>query len=136
MKKADIISLLNQDLTGEIEAILIYMRNSFVTPQCRPSREMEEIAKDEMRHAEKISELIVDLGGVPSMEHRELNFGKGGPKGYLRRLIELEKGAIAMYKEHIEIIPDQKIKKLLTHILHEEEGHLEEFTEQLNEFGR
>ncbi len=134
MKKSEIIALLNQDLTGEIEAILIYMRNSFVTDQCRPSREMEEIAKDEMRHAEKLSELIVDLGGVPSMEHRELNFGKGGPKGYLRRLIELEKGAISMYREHIEIIPDEKIKKLLTHILHEEEEHLEEFREQLNEF--
>lgn len=134
MKRSAIIDLLNQDLTGEIEAILIYMRDSFVTPQCRPSREMEEIAKDEMRHAEKLSELIVDLGGVPSMEHRELNFGKGGPKGYLRRLIELEKGAITMYKEHIAIIPDEKIKKLLTHILHEEEGHLEEFIEQLNEF--
>lgn len=136
MKKSDIIDLLNQDLTGELEAILIYMRNSFVTPQCRPSREMEEIARDEMRHAEKLSELIVDLGGVPSMEHRELNFGKGGPKGYLRRLIDLEKSAIAMYKEHIAAIPDEKIKKLLTHILHEEEGHLEEFIEQLNEFGR
>ena len=135
MKRSEIINLLNKDLTGEIEAILIYMRNSFVTPQCRPSREMEEIAKDEMRHAEKLSELIVDLGGIPSMEHRELNFGKGGPKGYLRRLIELEKGAITMYKEHIEIIPDEKIKKLLTHILHEEEGHLEEFIEQLDEFG-
>jgi len=97
---------------------------------------MEEIAKDEMRHAEKLSELIVDLGGVPSMEHRELNFGKGGPKGYLRRLIELEEGAIAMYKEHIAIIPDEKIKKLLTHILHEEEGHLQEFIEQLTEFSR
>ncbi len=132
MKKQDIIALLNQDLTGEIEAILIYMRNSFVTPQCRPSREMEEIAKDEMRHAEKLSELIVNLGGVPSMEHRELSFGKGGPKGYLKRLIELEKEAIAMYKEHIALIPDEKIKKLLTHILHEEEGHLNEFAEQLS----
>mgnify|MGYP001590199551 CR=1 FL=1 len=136
MKKSEIIGLLNQDLTWEIEAILIYMRNSFVTPQCRPSREMEEIARDEMRHAEKLSELIVNLGGVPSMEHRELNFGKGGPRGYLRRLIELEKNAIAMYKEHIAIIHEEKTKKLLTHILHEEEGHLEEFIEQLHEFAK
>ena len=32
MKKSQIIDLLNKDLTGEIEAILIYMRDSFVTP--------------------------------------------------------------------------------------------------------
>ncbi len=136
MKKSDIIDLLNQDLTGEIEAILVYMRNSFVTPQCEPSREMEEIAKDEMRHAEKLSELIVDLGGIPSMQHRELNFGKGGSKGYLKRLIALEQEAIAMYAGHIAVIPDEKIKKLLTHILHEEEEHLEEFTEQLEHLTR
>lgn len=131
MKKTDIINLLNQDLTGEIEAILIYMRDSFVTPQCAPSRTMEEIAKDEMRHSEILAEMIVDLGGIPSMLHKELDFGKGGTKGYLNKLISLEKGAIAMYSEHIAVIPDEKIKKKLTHILHEEEEHLEEFIEKL-----
>ncbi len=133
MKKSAIINLLNQDLTGEIEAILIYMRNSFVTPQCGPSRTMEEIAKDEMRHAEILAEMIVDLGGTPSMLHKELDFGKGGPKGYLNKLISLEKGAIAMYTGHIAAIPDEKIKKKLTHILHEEEEHLEEFQKKLME---
>ena len=133
MKKTDIINLLNQDLTGEIEAILIYMRDSFVTPQCDPSRTMEEIAKDEMRHAETLSELIVDLGGIPSMLHKELAFGKGGPKGFLKKLISLEQGAIAMYKDHIAAIPDEKIIKKLTHILHEEEEHLEEFQEKLKD---
>jgi bacterioferritin len=131
MKKSEIIDLLNQDLTGEIEAILVYMRDSFVTPQCDPSRKMEEIAKDEMRHAEILAELIVDLGGTPSMLHKELDFGKGGTGGFLKKLISLEKGAIAMYNEHIEAIPNDKIKKKLTHILHEEEEHLEEFTDQL-----
>jgi bacterioferritin len=131
MKKSEIIDLLNQDLTGEIEAILVYMRDSFVTPKCDPSRKMEEIAKDEMRHAEILAELIVDLGGTPSMLHKELDFGKGGTGGFLKKLISLEKGAIVMYNEHIASIPDDKIKKKLTHILHEEEEHLEEFTEQL-----
>lgn len=128
MKKSEIIHLLNEDLSGEIEAILTYMRNSFVTEDCKPSRNMEEIAKDEMRHAEKLAEMIVDLGGVPAMLHRELNFGKNGVKGYLKRLSYMEKGAIEMYKEHIEAIPDKGIKKKLTHILHEEEEHYQEFT--------
>lgn len=131
MEKKKIIELLNNDLTGEIEAILVYMRDSFVTANCKPSREMEEIAKDEMRHAEKLAEIIVDLGGIPSMEHRELNFGGNDVRGYLKRLIALEKEAIAMYNEHIAAIPDKKIKKALTHILHEEEEHLEEFKELL-----
>lgn len=126
MKKSEIINLLNQDLSGELEAILIYMRNSFVADECKPSRAMEEIARDEMRHAEKLAELIVGLGGIPSMVYRELDFGRKGTKGALSRIVALEKGAIAMYKEHIEAIPDENIRKTLTHILHEEEVHLED----------
>lgn len=131
MKKSVIIKLLNHDLSGEVEAILTYMRDSFVTGECRPSRSMEEIAKDEMRHAEKLAEMIVDLGGIPAMQHRELNFGKSGAKGYLKRLVAMEEEAIETYKKHIEAIPDEDIKKKLTHILHEEETHHEEFTRLL-----
>lgn len=131
MTDSEIVSLLNKDLSGEIEAILVYMRDSFVTGDCKPSRSMEEIAKDEMRHAEKLAELVVDLGGIPSMEHRLLDFGGNDVRGYLKRLVALEKEAISTYKEHIAVIPDDKIKKTLTHILHEEEEHHKEFSELL-----
>ncbi len=135
MDTQEIISLLNQDLSGEIEAILTYMRNSFVAEDCKPSREMEEIAKDEMRHVEWLADLIVDLGGIPSMEHRPLNFGGGSVREYLVRLVSLEEGAIAQYRDHIGRIPDEKIQKRLTHILHEEEDHLEEFRKLLQRTG-
>ena len=126
MKKKEIIALLNQDLSGEIEAIMTYMRNSFITGECKPSRTMEEIARDEMRHADKLAEMIVDLGGIPAMVYRELDFGRKGVKGSLSRIAALEKEAIATYKEHIKAIPDEEIKKTLTHILHEEQVHLED----------
>ncbi len=131
MKNRDIIRLLNQDIVGEIEAILIYMRDSFVTEQCPSSRKLEETAKDEMRHVEWLAELIVDLGGIPSMEHRVLNFGRSGVNGYLKRAIELEKEAIGMYREHIGLIGDGEIAEKLRHILEEEEGHLKEFQKLL-----
>lgn len=133
MKKSEIIKLLNQDLSGEIEAILTYMRDSFVTEACRPSRHIEEIAKDEMRHAEKLAEMVVDLGGVPTMMHRELNFGKNSVKGYLMRLMDMEQEAIEMYKDHITAVPDEEIKRKLMHILHEEEEHYEEFKKLMRE---
>ena len=128
MKKSELINLLNQDLSGEIEAILTYMRDSFVTEECKPSRGMEDIAKDEMRHAEKLAEMIVEFGGIPAMLHRELNFGKKGTRGYLKRLTDMEKEAITMYKEHIKAISNEDIKKKLMHILREEEDHLREFS--------
>lgn len=127
MRKAGIVRLLNEDLSGEIEAILTYMRNSFVTESCKPSRSMEEIARDEMRHAEMLAEMIVDLGGVPAMLHRELDFGRKGPAGSLRRLIALEEKAIGQYREHIRLITDTEVRKKLGRILQEEEDHLAEF---------
>jgi len=138
LDREKIVELLNQDLSGEIEAILVYMRNATVALReaCEAGHELEEIAFDEMRHAEWLSDLIVELGGRPTMTHRELDFGGDSPRDFVRRVIELEKEAIAMYREHISAIDDQKVREKLQHILREEEWHLEEFEELLEELGR
>ncbi len=135
MEKEKVVELLNQDLSGEIEAILVYMRNAVVAGDaaCRAARGLEEIALDEMRHAEWLSELIVELGGKPSMSHRELDFGGKEPRDFVRRVVELEKEAIAMYREHISAIDLPEVKAKLEHILREEEWHLEEFEEMLED---
>jgi len=135
VEKAEVVELLNQDLSGEIEAILVYMRNAIVSGDeaCKAARELEEIALDEMRHAEWLSELIVELGGRPSMTHRELDFGGDSPKDFVRRVVELEKEAIAQYREHISAIDIPEVRERLEHILREEEWHLEEFEEMLED---
>jgi len=137
LDREKIIELLNQDLSGEIEAILVYMRNATVAlpENCEAGHEMEEIAFDEMRHAEWLSDLIVKLGGKPSMTHRELDFGGSSAKDFVRRVVELEREAIAMYKEHIAAIDNEEVREKLQHILREEEWHLAEFEELLEELG-
>ncbi|GCC10899.1 ferritin-like domain protein [archaeon] len=131
----DIVEMLNIDLSGEIEAILVYMRNSTVALRnvCETGNELEEIALDEMRHADWLSGLIVNLGGKPAMVHRELDFGGKTASDFLKRGIELENGGIEMYKEHISAIDNIKVKEKLQHILKEEEWHLKEFEELLYE---
>jgi len=42
---------------------------------------MEEIAKDEMRHAETLSELIVDLGGIRQCSIRNWTSAREARKG-------------------------------------------------------
>ena len=135
MERADVVTLLNQDITGEIDAILTYMRNAFIIPQCDPSCEMEEIAKDEMRHVEWLSGLVTDFNGIPTMEHHQLSFGGKTTEDFLRRAIELEKGAIAQYKDHIEKIDHREVVEYLKVILWEEEKHLVEFMELLESIG-
>ncbi len=130
------VELLNQDLSGEIEAILTYMRNAYVTDSCPPSRLMEEVAKEEMRHVEWLSELIVGLGGTPSMGHRPLKFGGENARARVERLIALEEEAISMYEAHIGIAKNGVIAKTLRRILEEEREHLKNFRAQLKELGR
>ena len=133
MEPEEVVRLLNLDITGEIDAILTYMRNAFIIPQCDSSCEMEEIGKDEMRHVEWLSGLVTDFGGIPTMEHHELSFGGQNTVDFLRRAVELEKGAIAQYKDHIEKIDHKEVVEYLEVIRWEEEKHLKEFEELLED---
>ncbi len=133
MNNEEIIRMLNADITGEIEAILTYLRHQFVCGICEISRTMEEIAIDEMRHLEWLSETVVDLGGIPTIEHAQLNLEGEDVSGMLKRDIGLEEMAIKQYQEHIDAIDDPKIKRLLTKIMNEEIEHKEEFSDKLNE---
>lgn len=133
MEVKEIIKLLNEDFVGEIEATLIYVRNSFVMKVCDPSRVTEAIGIDEMRHMNWLADLIVKRGGKPSMEHRELDFGGDDLKGMLEKQTALEKGAVERYKRHIEMIgdSDKEVVGVLKHILDEEKRHRKEFKERL-----
>ena len=135
MDKEKIIELLNYDISHEIEAILVYLRHSFILhdEHCAISRRAEEIARDEMRHMEWLSEWVVDLGGTPTVEHVELKFPKETPAEMMQRDVKLEEQAIADYQKHIEMVEDPKLKRLLGKIKFEEEDHLEEFRESMEE---
>jgi bacterioferritin len=127
----EIIRLLNADFVAEIEAALIYVRNAFIMPQCDPSRVTEAIAVDEMRHMNWLADLIVKRGGVPSMEHTELDFGGDDLRGQLEKQAVLENGAVERYKKHIAIIDDPEVSGVLKHILDEEKRHRKEFRMRL-----
>ncbi len=131
METEEIIRLLNEDFVREIEATLIYVRNSFIIPRCDPSRVTEAIAVDEMRHMNWLADLIVKRGGQPSMEHRELNFGGDDLQSQLELQRDLETEAVKRYKEQIGLIDDPEVVGVLKHILDEEKRHRKEFRMRL-----
>jgi len=133
MTEKEIVELLNRDLVGEIEAILVYVKQFLTIKECAISREIEEISVDEMRHAEWLGDMIVDLGGDPKIDHATLDFGGRRMGDMLSHDMELEEAAIKQYQEHIDAIDDPKVKKLLTKIRNEEQEHLEEFKELIEE---
>ncbi|VVB85459.1 2-nonaprenyl-3-methyl-6-methoxy-1,4-benzoquinol hydroxylase [uncultured archaeon] len=131
MDAEEIIHLLNEDFVREIEATLIYVRNSFIMPRCDPSRVTEAISVDEMRHMNWLADLIVKRGGQPSMEHRELNFGGDDLRSQLELQRDLETEAIERYKKQIGMIDDPEVVGVLRHILDEEKRHRKEFRMRL-----
>lgn len=128
----DVINMLNADITGEIEAILTYLRHQFVIGVCEISRTMEEIARDEMRHLEWLSETVADLGGIPTIEHAQLHLDGQDLPSMLKRDVGLEEMAINLYQEHIDVIIDPKIRHLLRKIMNEEIEHRDEFADKLH----
>lgn len=133
MEIPDIISRLNDDLTGEVEAILVYMNHHFTVADKGTQLEMLEIALDEMRHVQWLSEAIVDLGGEPELTPRRLRFNGKNVKEALSHGKMLEHEAIIGYEKHMEEIDNPAIKRMLNHIKEEEEDHLGEFSELLEE---
>jgi bacterioferritin len=131
MKNEEVIRILNEDFVTELEATLIYVRNSFIMKDCDPSRVTEAIAFDEMRHMWWLADLITKRGGKPTMEHKELDFGGNDLQTMLQKQIALETEGIEKYKKQIETVEDAEVVGVLKHILDEEKRHRKEFKTRL-----
>ncbi len=128
-EKDDMIRMLNDDLTGEIEAILVYMEAHFLMEDkhCPTSLAMLEIAMDEMRHVQWLAEEIAEMDADPELTPRKLRFAGRDLEAALERAVGLETGAIAQYEAHIAAISDAGVRRMLAHIRDEEEDHHKQF---------
>ena len=135
MDTEEIIKLLNEDFVRELEALMIYVYNSFIMKECDPSRVTEAISVDEMRHMWWLADLITKRGGKPTMEHKELDFGNDDLKSMLKRQIQIESDGIDRYNHQIAIIDtdDDEVVGVLKHILDEEKRHRKEFKMRLED---
>lgn len=127
MDKDKIIVLLNQDLEGEHGAIIQYLTHAYAMGEGEMACEIEALAREEMRHLDWLAETIVELGGVPSLKRGKMRMGDESVADWMRNNVLLEEDAINLYKEHIKLVDDPKIKRLLRRILSDEESHHGDF---------
>ncbi len=127
MDKRKIIELLNKDLQDEHGAIIQYLNHAFAMGEGEMSCEIEAIAREEMRHLDWLAETIVELGGSPSLERGTMRMDGALVTDWMKNNVMLEEGAIGHYKEHIGLIDDPKIRRLLERILSDEEAHYGQF---------
>jgi len=126
--KKDFIKELNKDLEWEYAAAVQYVQHAAVIT----GPEYDSIAKElvvhsneEMGHALKLSELISDLGGVPTIEVETRKVSKNS-KTLLTQDLAGEELAIKRYKariEQAEELGEYGVRRVLEDILMDEEEH-------------
>lgn len=127
MTNEQIIALLNEDMKGEHMAIVQYLRHAYAMGEGEMACEIEGIAREEMRHFDWLAEMVVELGGKPSLERADFIGFSDEVAQNMRFDVQAEEDAIALYREHLEAIDDPKVRRLLARILSDEESHHGDF---------
>jgi bacterioferritin len=132
-----IVRMLQDDLAGEHAAIMQYMQHVWRMGNVGGdiSCEVQEVARDEMRHFRWVAELVVDLGSDPTVE-RDVIYVNGSPAVDLMLLdVDAEDRAIAQYVEHVRNIDDRRVTRVIERILVDERVHREKFRGWVTELG-
>ncbi len=131
----EVIDLLRDDMKGEHAAIIQYLQHAYKMGEGEVGTEVEGIARDEMRHFRWLGELVVKLGGNPTMDRDPIFLDT--PKDFQMMLldVEAEDRAIEQYEAHLEAIENPKAKIIIERILVDERTHRAMFKDYVKELG-
>jgi len=134
----DIVKLLNDALATEIVCVLRYRRHHYTADGLASPKIVEEFmvhAVEEQAHADLLAKRIVQLGGEPdfspdsltSRSHAEYD-DSSDLMAMIRANLVAERVAIESYRQMIVLIgeKDSTTRRILEHILGEEEEHADE----------
>jgi bacterioferritin len=136
--KKMIIELLNQALATELVCVLRYRRHYYMASGINAksvAQEFMEHSAQELMHADKIAQRIVELGGEPDFHPETLTarshaeyIEASSLKDMLKEDLVAERIAIESYREMINYInnTDPSTRRMLEEILAIEEEHAED----------
>lgn len=131
MTKQALIDALNEDLAGELQAVIMYLNYAAtVSGPHRPALRaffQAEIPEETM-HAQFLADKIASLGGTPVTTPRPVPMADT-PKAMLENVLKAEEQAMADYKKRAEQAGEYGDKGLSTHletIVEDETEHYEE----------
>jgi len=131
LSKADrekIIKALNIDIGLEIGAIIQYIMHEVMAEGMESppiTGKFESIAREEMKHLERLAQRVNYLGGVPNTKPAPIKVG-GVIKKMIQDDLDGEYMAIKTYKSHVKMceeIGDTTTRLMLEEILTDEEDH-------------
>lgn len=131
MDKKETINLLLYDVALEHSAIVQYLYHIFLISDGNITSEIEEIARQEMRHLKWFAQKVVQLGGQVVLDRIEDMIVIGGPDwaDMLSKDVMAEEDAIKIYTSQLNMVKDDSVKRLLERVIKDEEDHRIEFSE-------
>ena len=138
-----VCKLLNDSLATELVCVLRYRRHHFTVDGVESPKIKEEFmvhATEEQAHADLIAERIVQLGGKPDFNPASLidrSHADYDESSSLQSMVRVnliaERIAIEAYRQMIALIGDKDptTKRMLAHILEQEEEHADELKDWL-----
>lgn len=126
--REELISLLNEDLAREYQAIIGYVVYSQVlkgAAYMKIAKELEKHAGEELKHALTISKQIDYLGGMPTVVAKSVKTSEKADD-MLRFDLDNENETIRNYRERVrqcESLGEYAIAEHLREILKEEQDH-------------
>ncbi len=125
--------MMNQAIAGELQAIVQYMWHHIMVKGMNSASLVdvfEDVAMDEMKHAEKIAERLFYFDVTPTTKPNPIAKG-GTPEQMLQADVKAEEEAITLYKDIIKQAAsegDETTRLLFETILSDEERHHDTFT--------
>lgn len=133
-----LLEMMNEAIAREIQVSIQYMWQHVMATGLHSaaiSDVFEEVAIEEMKHAEKIAERIFYFNELPTTKPAPIDVGKD-IKEMLRLDVKAEEEAITLYKDIIKLAGsegDSTTRLLFEEILSDEEDHHDTFTTLLEE---
>ena len=131
MKKEELVNKLNQDLAGELGAIIQYLTYAAkATGPYRPQLSQFFLAEvaDEQLHAQYLANKIVALGGEPTTTPRPVPNAETN-REMLEAVLEAEQQAVKDYSQRAkeaDEFGDKGLAVQLEDMVRDESGHSEE----------
>jgi len=142
--REDIVKLLNDSLATELVCTMRYKRHHYTAKGLASPAIADEFlvhANEETAHADMIAERIVQLGGEPDfnpaslLERSHADYDESlDLKAMIRANLVAERVAIEAYTQTIRLIGDKDstTRRIIEHILSQEQEHAEELSDWLD----
>ncbi len=124
LEREKIINYFNYNISLEHGAIIQYLFHAYTIGEAETENELEEIAREEMRHLRMFAHKVVELGGEPAISERASVFLHAPSLEDLMQLnIDAELMAIKEYTNQLNDISDEASKRILTRVIDDETAH-------------